>query len=72
MENKNEGGTTTAFGFPIKGILEEAPMKNILLFSLPNFYGMTSENPNTFLFKFEDPGICLEESRIQVVYGIWW
>lgn len=27
-------------------------MKNIPLFALPNFYGLSSEDPNTFLFEF--------------------
>jgi hypothetical protein len=43
---------TSAFRFPIRGSNEETKMKNIPHSSLPNFHGLSKEDPNTFLFKF--------------------
>ena len=41
------------FGFPIQETDVNVQMKNIPPFVLPNFKGMRSENPETFLFEFE-------------------
>jgi hypothetical protein len=41
------------FDFPIKYFEEEAPMKNISPSSLPNFNGLSSEDPDTFIFEFD-------------------
>jgi hypothetical protein len=43
---------TSAFRFTIKGSNEETKMKNIPHSSLPNFHGLSKEDPDTFLFKF--------------------
>ena len=52
MENVDVEDTTTTFEFPTKDIPKEAPMKNSSLSSLLNIHGVTSEDPNIFLFKF--------------------
>ena len=41
------------FGFPIVDEETHATMKNISPSVLPNFYGLRSEDPETFLFEFE-------------------
>ena len=41
------------FGFPIQENNVNVHMKNIPQFVLPNFKGMISEDPKTFLFEFE-------------------
>ena len=50
---KDENSFST-LGFPIgdlpKGV---APMKNIPLSTLPNFHGLSSEDPDEFLFEFD-------------------
>ena len=38
--------------FPIGNITGDAPMKPIPLTTLPNFHGMSFEDPDTFLFEF--------------------
>ena len=47
----------TTFGFPIidtSAILgEEVKMKNIPPSVLPNFYGMSTEDPDSFMFEFD-------------------
>jgi len=53
MENVNANDIFPTFEFPIENILVEAPMKNIPLSTLPNFHGLTSEDPDTFLFEFD-------------------
>jgi hypothetical protein len=53
---EEEGNVATeieAFGFPILDISINISMKNILLSSLPTFRGMSTEDPNLFLFKFD-------------------
>lgn len=45
--------TITRFEFPIGDIRDNAPMKNILLSSLPYFQGMIVEELKTFLFEFD-------------------
>jgi hypothetical protein len=44
---------TITFKFPIKNTTREARMKNILPSTLPNFYGMESEDSDTFLFEID-------------------
>ena len=41
------------FGFPIQEIDVNGHMKSIPPYVLPNFKGMRSEDPETFLFEFE-------------------
>ena len=44
----------TIYDFPTRGgHYNEARMNNIIPVSLPNFHGITSEEPDTFLFEFE-------------------
>ena len=40
-------------GFPIQDMDISVPMKNIPPSFLPNFHGMRTEDPETFLFEFE-------------------
>ena len=42
-----------SFGFPIVDEETNATMKNISPSVLPNFHGLKSEDPKTFLFEFE-------------------
>lgn len=55
------GDQETTFGFPIvdtSAILEEdVKMKNIPPFVLPNFYGMSTEDPDSFIFEFDN--LCI-------------
>jgi hypothetical protein len=50
----NDENSFSTLGFPIgdlpRGV---APMKNIPLSTLPNFHGLSSEDPNEFLFEFD-------------------
>lgn len=39
--------------FLIREIQEDAPMKTIPLSALPNFHGLHTEDPHTFLFEFD-------------------
>jgi len=53
----NGGGTRNreidnSFGFPIVDEEIHTTMKNISPSVLPNFYGLRSEDPETFLFEF--------------------
>jgi hypothetical protein len=41
------------YGFPIHDFDDQAPIKNINLATLPNFHGLSSEDPNTFTFELE-------------------
>ena len=58
QENEQEfnNDRETTFGFPIlytREILgEEIKMKNIPPSVLPNFYGMSTKDPDAFMFKF--------------------
>jgi hypothetical protein len=52
-EEGNENNETKTFGFPILDITRNVTMKNILLSSLPHFHGMSSEDPDSFLFEFD-------------------
>ena len=55
MEEKGgeEVKSNMTFEFPIRYPYEEAPMKNIPHSTLPNFYGLPSEDLDTFLFEFD-------------------
>jgi hypothetical protein len=50
----NDENSFSTLGFPIgdlpRGV---APMKNIPLSPLPNFHGLSSEDPDEFLFEFD-------------------
>lgn len=52
MVNTNIDNTTITFEFPIKTILGEALMKNILHSTLLNFYSITTKDLETLLFEF--------------------
>jgi hypothetical protein len=41
------------FGFPILDLTRDIPMKSIPPSALPHFHGMTSEEPDSFLFEFD-------------------
>jgi hypothetical protein len=45
--------TTSTIEFPIGDLGVGAPTKPIPLAALPNFHGLVSEDPDTFLFKFD-------------------
>ena len=45
--------TTSIIEFQIGEIWGNAPMKPIPLTTLPNFHGLSSEDPDTFLFEFD-------------------
>jgi hypothetical protein len=50
----NDENSFSTLGFPIGDLSRGvAPMKNIPLSSLPNFHGLSSEDPDEFLFKFD-------------------
>jgi hypothetical protein len=51
--NKNASDETETFGFPILDISRNISMKNIPLSSLPTFTGMSTEDPDLFLFEFD-------------------
>jgi hypothetical protein len=52
-EEGNASTETETFGFPILDISRNISMKNIPLSSLPIFTGMSTEDPDLFLFKFD-------------------
>ena len=45
--------TTSTIEFPIENTGGGAPKKPIPLAALPNFHGIMSEDPDTFLFEFD-------------------
>jgi len=45
--------TTSTIDFPIGDLGTGAPTKSIPLTTLPSFHGLTSEDPDTFLFEFD-------------------
>ena len=51
--NKINKEDDNSFGFPIIDEDTNATMKNISPSILPNFHGLKSEDPETFLFEFE-------------------
>ena len=52
-EREGENWIEDTFGFPILDTMQDATMKNIPPSSLPNFYGKSNEDPETFLFEFD-------------------
>jgi hypothetical protein len=52
-EEGNAANETETFGFPILDIARDIAMKNIPLSSLPHFHGMSTEDPDSFLFEFD-------------------
>ena len=44
---------TSSIEFPIGYFRGDAPMKPIPSTTLPNFHGISYEDPNTFLFEFD-------------------
>ena len=52
-EGNNGRNRDNLLGFPIVDEETHATMKNISPSVLPNFYGLRSEDPETFLFEFE-------------------
>ena len=52
-EEGNAATDTETFGFPILDISRNINMKNIPLSSLPTFRGMSTEDPDLFLFEFD-------------------
>jgi hypothetical protein len=52
-EEGNAATETETFGFPILDISRNISMKNIPLSSLPTFRGMSTEDPDLFLFEFD-------------------
>jgi len=56
-DETTEGDQEATFKFPILDtsiiLGEDVKMKNIPPSVLPNFYGMTSEDPDSFLFEFD-------------------
>lgn len=45
--------TTSSIEFPIGEIMGDAPMKPIPLTAPPNLHGLSMEDPNTIVFKFD-------------------
>ena len=45
--------TKVTFGFPILDSTRDTPMQNIPPSTLPHFHGMSSEDPDSFLFEFD-------------------
>jgi hypothetical protein len=52
-EEGNIENEIETFGLPILDIAKEISMKNIPLSSLPHFRGMSTEDPDLFLFEFD-------------------
>jgi len=60
----------STFEFPIKDLGGVTQMHIIHPFSLPNFHGLTNEDPDTFLFEFEilcrGYDYCTDDQRLKV------
>jgi hypothetical protein len=52
-EEGNANNEKKTFGFPILNIDKDISMKYITFSSLPNFHGMSTEDPNSFLVEFD-------------------
>jgi hypothetical protein len=52
-EEGNIANEIETFGFPILDITRHVAMKNIPLSSLPHFHGMSTKDPDSFLFEFD-------------------
>lgn len=53
MVNQPPQGHTLTLEYPIVDPVANAPMKVIPLQNLPNFHGISIEDPDAFLFKFD-------------------
>lgn len=53
VHEEDEENTESTFGFPILDLEPNVTMKNIPPSVLPNFYGKSTEDPDTFLFEFD-------------------
>jgi len=53
MVNNPQPPQTSTLQYPIVDIAVNAPMKAIPLQNIPIFHGLTSEDPNAFLFEFD-------------------
>ena len=51
-QNQNERQTST-LQYPIVDHATNAPMKSINLHHIPTFHGLTTEDPDAFLFEFD-------------------
>jgi hypothetical protein len=51
-EKGNENNETETFGFPLLDITIDVSMNNIPPSSLPPFHGISTEDPDSFLFEF--------------------
>ena len=54
VENRNDRGNRERVegAFPIRETNKDTKMKNISPSALPHFHGLTTEDPDTFLFEF--------------------
>ena len=43
---------SSSIDFPIGNVISDEPMRSIPLTTLPSFHGLSSEDPDTFLFEF--------------------
>jgi len=53
MAQNQPNTQTSTLQYPIVDIVENAPMKAIPLQHIPTFHGLTSEDPDAFLFEFD-------------------
>jgi len=53
MENKLPQGQTSTLEYPVFDQVANAPMKAIPLQIIPTFHGMTTKDPDAFLFEFD-------------------
>ena len=52
QKNARGNGESIEGTFPIRETNGDTKMKNISPLSLPHFHGLTTEDPDTFLFEF--------------------
>jgi hypothetical protein len=65
----NDENSFSTLGFPIGDIPRGvAPMKKIPLSALPNFHGLSSEDPDEFLFEFD---ILCRRKCTKMVHESW-
>lgn len=53
MANNKQQPQTSTLQCPIVDTYVNAPMKAIPLQNIPNFHGLTSKDPDAFLFEFD-------------------
>jgi len=53
MANNTQAPQTSTLQYPIIDTAVNAPMKAIPLQNIPTFHGLTSEDPDEFLFEFD-------------------